>query len=161
MDPSTLSWLNFLIFNKFSLIFHKTTDFLTLTSYSPLELLQCQYDPITILTSSLSCQEFLFQNLQSLSNKVYWLQSALALFLQNFILITKKTPFNWLQLSTSWVLLGVQLAGQCGGNSLHYYLLAHSLSTKNLYLCVTCVFTMAYIWKQNSWGILLGYNGIL
>ena len=60
MDPSTLSWLNFLIFNKFSLIFHKTTDFLTLTSYSPLELLQYQYAPITVLTSSLSCQEFLF-----------------------------------------------------------------------------------------------------
>ena len=52
--------LNFLIFNKFSLIFHKTTDFLALTSYSPLELLQYQYDPITVLTSSLSCQEFLF-----------------------------------------------------------------------------------------------------
>ena len=85
----------------------------------------------------------------------------LALFLQNFILITKKTPFNWLQLSTSWVLLGVQLAGQRGDDPLRYYLLAHSLNTKNLYLCVTCVFTMAYIWKPNCRGILIGYNGIL
>ena len=60
MDPSTLSWLNFLIFNKFSLIFHKTADFLALTLYSPLELLQYQYDLINVLTSLLSCQEFLF-----------------------------------------------------------------------------------------------------
>ena len=85
----------------------------------------------------------------------------LALFLQNFILITKKTPLNWLQLSTSWVLLGVQLAGQRGDDSLRYYLLAHSLNTKNLYLCVTCVFTTAYIWKPNCWGILIGYKGVL
>ena len=85
----------------------------------------------------------------------------LALFLQNFILITKKTPFNWLQLSTSWVLLGVQLAGQRGDDSLPIYLLAHSLNTKNLYLRVTCVFTTAYIWKLNCRGILIGYNGIL
>ena len=85
----------------------------------------------------------------------------LALFLQNFILVTKKSPFNWLQLSTSWVLLGVQLAGQHGDDSLRYYLLAHSLNTKNLYLRVTCVFTTAYIWKPNCRGILIGYNGIL
>ena len=85
----------------------------------------------------------------------------LALFLQNFTLIKKKTPFNWLQLSTSWVLLGVQLAGRHGDNSLCYYLLAHSLNTKNPYLCVTCVFTMAYIWKPNCQSILRGYNGIL
>ena len=73
----------------------------------------------------------------------------------------KKTPFNWLQLSTSWVLLTVQLAGQHRDDSLHYYLLVHSLNTKNPYLCVTCLFTTAYIWKPNSWGTLLGYNGIL
>ena len=73
----------------------------------------------------------------------------------------KKTPFNWLQLSTSWVLLGVQLAGQRGDDSFLYYLLAYSLNTKNPYLRVTYVFTMAYIWKPNSRGILLGYNGIL
>ena len=79
----------------------------------------------------------------------------LALSLQNFILIMKKTPFNWL------VLLGVQLAGQCGDDSLRYYLLVHSLDTKNLYLCITCVFTTAYIWKLNYRGILIGYNGIL
>ena len=84
----------------------------------------------------------------------------LALFFQNFISITKKTPFNWLQLSTFWVLLGVQLAGQHRDDSLRYYLLVHSLNTKNSYLCVTCVFTTAYIWKLNSQGILIGYNGI-
>ena len=44
---------------------------------------------------------------------------------------------------------------------LRYYLLVHSLNTKNLYLRITCVFTMAYIWKPNCWGILIGYNGIL
>ena len=85
----------------------------------------------------------------------------LALFLLNFILIMKKTPFNWLQLSTSWVLLRVQLACQHRDDSLHYYLLVHSLNTKNPYLCVICLFTTAYIWKLNSWGTLLGYNGIL
>ena len=101
-----------------------------------------------------------FNIFQFYQKKVYWLQSTLALFLQNLILIMKKTPFNWLQLSTSRVLLRVQLAGQCRDDSLRYYLLAHSLNTKNLYLHVTCVFTMAYIWKPNCRGILMWYNGI-
>ena len=76
---------------------------------------------------------------------VKYCHSMLALSLLNFILIIKKTPFNWLQLSTSWVLLRVQLAGQCRDDSLCYYLVVHSLNTKNPYLHVTYVFTMAYI----------------
>ena len=126
----------FMIFEQFLFNYHKTTNILGF--YNSLELCIMPLVTLGLLTSSLSCLEIL-----SLT-KVSWTPKH-AGFVSHFTyLSTKKTLFINYNCPPPQMLLGVQLAGQRGDDSLHFYLLVHSLNTIILHFYIYHVLIYGY-----------------